>query len=179
RRASPTGRARTRRRWISPGSPSNVPGARRRWTPGWAAPSRSSPTCWRCSRGPRCSSPAWRIPSPGRTASTSRSTSASSRRSASPRPCCCAAPVLWTVEGHEPPVAALRLSGRRRLLEHSGVPAGYFFVWRGLIVVAAVLLIAVSTVLTGRSRDGAAGAVVGVLLGYLGILLVALFRGVL
>ena len=57
--------------------------------------------------------------------------------------------------------------------------AGYFFLWKGLIVVAAVLLIAVSTVLTGRSRDGAAGAVVGVLLGYLGILLVALFRGVL
>src|SRR5699024_2380530 len=55
-----------------------------------------------------------------------------------------------------------------------GFLAGYFFLWKGLIVVAAVLLIAVSTVMTGRSR-----AVVGVLLGYLGILLVAFFRGVL
>ena len=60
-----------------------------------------------------------------------------------------------------------------------GFLAGYFFLWKGLIVVAAVLLITVSTVMTGRSRDGAAGAVVGVLLGYLGILLVAFFRGVL
>lgn len=60
-----------------------------------------------------------------------------------------------------------------------GFFAGYFFVWWGLIAVVAVLAVAASMVLTGRSRDGATGAVVGVLLGYVGILLVALFRGVL
>lgn len=60
-----------------------------------------------------------------------------------------------------------------------GFLAGYFFVWWGLVAVAAVLVIAASMVLTGRSRDGATGAVVGVLLGYVGVLLVALFRGVL
>ncbi|WP_394214754.1 hypothetical protein [Brachybacterium vulturis] len=60
-----------------------------------------------------------------------------------------------------------------------GFLAGYFFVWWGLIVVAAVLVAAASMVLTGRSRDGATGAVVGVLLGYLGVILVALFRGAL
>ena len=34
-------------------------------------------------------------------------------------------------------------------------------------------------VLTGRSRDGATGAVAGVVLGYAGVILLALFRGVL
>lgn len=60
-----------------------------------------------------------------------------------------------------------------------GFLAGYFFPGWGLIAVAAVLLLAVSAVLRGWSRDGATGAVVGVVLGYGGILLVALFRGVL
>ena len=60
-----------------------------------------------------------------------------------------------------------------------GFLAGYFLVWWGLAVVAAVVLAAVSMVFTGRSREGATGAVVGVLLGYGGIILVALFRGVL
>ena len=60
-----------------------------------------------------------------------------------------------------------------------GFLAGYFFIWWGLVAVVAVLVIAASMVLTGRSRDGATGAVVGVLLGYVGVLLVALFRGVL
>lgn len=60
-----------------------------------------------------------------------------------------------------------------------GFLAGYFFLWWGLIVVAAVLLVAATMVLSGRSRDGATGAVVGVVLGYGGLLLVALFRGVL
>lgn len=60
-----------------------------------------------------------------------------------------------------------------------GFLAGYFFLWWGLLAVVAVLLAAASTVLTGRSRDGATGAVTGVLLGYGGIMLVALFRGVL
>ncbi|ASK66892.1 hypothetical protein CFK39_14995 [Brachybacterium avium] len=59
-----------------------------------------------------------------------------------------------------------------------GFVAGYFLLWWGLIAVVAVLVLAASTVLSGRSRDGATGAVVGVLLGYAGILLVAFFRGV-
>jgi hypothetical protein len=60
-----------------------------------------------------------------------------------------------------------------------GFLAGYFFLWWGLVAVAVVLLAAASLVLTGRSRDGATGAVGGVLIGYVGILLVALFRGAL
>ena len=59
-----------------------------------------------------------------------------------------------------------------------GFFAGYFHVWWGLLVVGAVLLAAVSMVFSGRSRDGATGAVVGVLLGYAGVLLLAFFRGV-
>ncbi|MGP9582655.1 hypothetical protein ACT3SQ_11590 [Brachybacterium sp. AOP42-C2-15] len=60
-----------------------------------------------------------------------------------------------------------------------GFIAGYFFVWWGLIAVIAVLVAAASMVLTGRSRDGATGAVAGVVLGYAGVILLALFRGVL
>lgn len=60
-----------------------------------------------------------------------------------------------------------------------GFVAGYFFLWWGLVAVVAVLGIAASLVFTGRSRDGATGIVAGVLLGYLGIMLVALFRGAL
>lgn len=58
-----------------------------------------------------------------------------------------------------------------------GFFAAYFLKWWGLAVVAAVVLAAVSMVFTGRSREGATGAIVGVLLGYGGIILVALFRG--
>lgn len=58
-----------------------------------------------------------------------------------------------------------------------GFFAGYFLVWWGLLVVAAVLVAAVSMVLSGRSRDGATGAVVGILLGYGAFVLLALFRG--
>lgn len=60
-----------------------------------------------------------------------------------------------------------------------GFFAGYFFLWWGLLAVAAVLLAAASMVFSGRNRDGATGAVVGVLLGYAGVLLLAFFRGVL
>ena len=60
-----------------------------------------------------------------------------------------------------------------------GFVAGYFFIWWGLIAVAAVLIASVAMVLRGKSRDGATGAITGVLLGYVGIMLVALFRGVL
>ena len=59
-----------------------------------------------------------------------------------------------------------------------GFIAGYWLLWWGLLVVAAVLLAAFSMVLRGRSRDGATGAVVGVVLGYGGVILLALFRGV-
>ena len=60
-----------------------------------------------------------------------------------------------------------------------GFVAGYFLLWWGLVPVAIMLAIAVSAVLRGRDRDGATGAVVGVVLGYAGVMLVALFRGVL
>lgn len=61
----------------------------------------------------------------------------------------------------------------------TGFLAGYFLLWWGLLLVLAVLVVAVSMVFTGRSRDGATGAVVGVVLGYGGVILLALFRGVL
>ena len=60
-----------------------------------------------------------------------------------------------------------------------GFIAGYFFLWWGLIAVIAVLVGAVSMVFAGRSRDGATGAAAGVLLGYAGVILLALFRGAL
>lgn len=60
-----------------------------------------------------------------------------------------------------------------------GFIAGYFFLWWGILAVIAVLVAAFMMVLSGRSRDGATGAVVGVLLGYAGVILLALFRGVL
>ena len=59
-----------------------------------------------------------------------------------------------------------------------GFLAGYFLLWWGALVVLAVVVAAISTVLRGRSRDGATGAIAGVLLGYAGVILVALFRGV-
>ena len=59
-----------------------------------------------------------------------------------------------------------------------GFLAGHFLLWWGALVVLAVVVAAISTVLRGRSRDGATGAIAGVLLGYAGVILVALFRGV-
>ena len=59
-----------------------------------------------------------------------------------------------------------------------GFIAGYALLWWGLLAVAAVCGVSASLVFAGRNRDGATGAVVGVLLGYLGIMLVAWFRGV-
>lgn len=58
-----------------------------------------------------------------------------------------------------------------------GFFAGYFLVWWGLLIVGAVLLLAVSMVLSGKDRDAATGAMVGVVLGYAGLILLALFRG--
>ncbi|NMA75666.1 MAG: hypothetical protein GX960_00145 [Actinomycetales bacterium] len=60
-----------------------------------------------------------------------------------------------------------------------GFFAGYFFVWWGLLAVIAVIVIAASMVFSGRDRDGATGAVAGVVMGYGGVILLALFRGVL
>ena len=51
--------------------------------------------------------------------------------------------------------------------------------WWGALVVLGVIVAAVSLVLRGRSRDGATGAIAGVLLGYAGVILLALFRGAL
>ena len=58
-----------------------------------------------------------------------------------------------------------------------GFFAGYFFLGWGVLAVVAVLAIAFSMVLRGKSRDGATGAVTGVVLGYGGFLLLLLFRG--
>lgn len=60
-----------------------------------------------------------------------------------------------------------------------GFLSGYFLLWWGALVVLGVIVAAVSLVLRGRSRDGATGAIAGVLLGYAGVILVALFRGAL
>ena len=60
-----------------------------------------------------------------------------------------------------------------------GFFSGYFLLWWGALVVLGVIVAAVSLVLRGRSRDGATGAVAGVLLGYAGVILLALFRGAL
>ncbi|MCZ4327099.1 hypothetical protein [Brachybacterium paraconglomeratum] len=60
-----------------------------------------------------------------------------------------------------------------------GFFSGYFLLWWGVLVVLGVIVAAVSLVLRGRSRDGATGAIAGVLLGYAGVILVALFRGAL
>ncbi|MGP5259174.1 hypothetical protein ACTXMW_10665 [Brachybacterium paraconglomeratum] len=60
-----------------------------------------------------------------------------------------------------------------------GFFSGYFLLWWGALVVLGVIVAAVALVLRGRSRDGATGAIAGVLLGYAGVILVALFRGAL
>lgn len=60
-----------------------------------------------------------------------------------------------------------------------GFLSGYFLLGWGALVVLGVIVAAVSLVLRGRSRDGATGAIAGVLLGYAGVILVALFRGAL
>lgn len=60
-----------------------------------------------------------------------------------------------------------------------GFFSGYFLLGWGALVVLGVIVAAVSLVLRGRSRDGATGAIAGVLLGYAGVILVALFRGAL
>ena len=59
-----------------------------------------------------------------------------------------------------------------------GFLAGYFLLWWGALVVLAGVVAAIAPVLRGRRRAGATGAIAGVLLGYAGVILVALFRGV-
>lgn len=59
-----------------------------------------------------------------------------------------------------------------------GFLAAYFLVWWGAIVVAAVIGMGVSAVLRGTPhRDAATGAIAGAAIGWLGMLLVAAFRG--
>lgn len=60
-----------------------------------------------------------------------------------------------------------------------GFFAGYFLLWWGLVVVGLLLLGALSMVLSGRSRDGAAALAVGAIGGYVVLLALAFFRGVL
>lgn len=60
-----------------------------------------------------------------------------------------------------------------------GFLAGYFLTWWGALVVVMVVIGAISAVLSGRSRDAATGAILGTVLGYLGVIAVALFRGAL
>lgn len=60
-----------------------------------------------------------------------------------------------------------------------GFFSGYFLLWWGLAVVVAVCVLAFTMVMSGKSRDAATGAVVGVVAGFGLLLLVALFRGVL
>lgn len=60
-----------------------------------------------------------------------------------------------------------------------GFFAGYFFVWWGLLAVLAVCVIAFTRVFAGKSRDAATAAILGVVAGYVIVILLALFRGVL
>lgn len=60
-----------------------------------------------------------------------------------------------------------------------GFLSGYFLLWWGLAIVTAVCVGAFAMVMSGRSRDAATGAILGVVAGYGLVMLVALFRGVL
>lgn len=60
-----------------------------------------------------------------------------------------------------------------------GFASTYFLLWWALVVVLAVLLGAFAWVWKGRDKDAATGAVVGTLLGFVGVILLALFRGAL
>ncbi|WP_010534376.1 hypothetical protein [Brachybacterium squillarum] len=60
-----------------------------------------------------------------------------------------------------------------------GFLAGYVLLWWGALVVAAVLVLSLSWVLLGRNRDAVTGLLVGTVIGYLVVLALAFFRGVL
>lgn len=60
-----------------------------------------------------------------------------------------------------------------------GFFAAYFLLWWGLLAVLAVCVIAFTRVLAGKSRDAATAAILGVVAGYLIVILLALFRGIL
>lgn len=60
-----------------------------------------------------------------------------------------------------------------------GFLAAYFFLWWGLLAVVAVCVVAFARVLAGKSRDAATAAILGVVAGYLIVILLALFRGIL
>ncbi|MGY5764351.1 hypothetical protein ACXET9_04025 [Brachybacterium sp. DNPG3] len=59
-----------------------------------------------------------------------------------------------------------------------GFFAGYLLAWTGAIVVGVLLLGTLSMVLSGRSRDAAAALAVGAVGGYVIVLALAFFRGV-
>ncbi|WP_106506660.1 hypothetical protein [Brachybacterium timonense] len=59
-----------------------------------------------------------------------------------------------------------------------GFLAGYFFVWWGTVVVLFVLMGAFSAAIAGRSRDAAAAAALGTVVGYVLVLLLGVFKGV-
>ena len=60
-----------------------------------------------------------------------------------------------------------------------GFFGGTLLGWWGAVVVAIVLIAALSAVLGGRSRVAAGAAAIGVVVGYVAIMLVAAFRGLL
>lgn len=60
-----------------------------------------------------------------------------------------------------------------------GFLAGYFLVWWGALVVIAVVMGAFAAVVSGRERDAATALILGTVLGYGGVLLLATFRGAL
>lgn len=60
-----------------------------------------------------------------------------------------------------------------------GFFAGYILAWKGAVVVGIVLLVAGVLALRGRgTREPAAAAALGVLVGYALVIALALFRGV-
>ena len=122
-RAGVRGRRAGARSTTRPARPSTTHGESSRSTSGSAGRSRSSRPSPSSSRMPRSSSPGSRTPTHGRTAPTSRCTSASSRRSASPRPCC--SPGSAPCPGSETAGHVVRRQSRRsRWLVARGVRPG-------------------------------------------------------
>lgn len=60
-----------------------------------------------------------------------------------------------------------------------GFMVGYWLVWWGALVVVVVAMAAFGAVAAGRERDAATALILGTVLGYGGVLLLAAFRGAL
>lgn len=58
-----------------------------------------------------------------------------------------------------------------------GFMLGYWLVWWGALVVVVVAMAAFGAVVAGRERDAATALILGTVLGYGGVLLLAAFRG--